>query len=129
MHYQEEEGWEPPGGNFDDMEVDHDTPDPEGPDESSDSSDPSHSQASRLRAQERLRAKTYIDRFPGEFAGAPTSKTPERTAYDEVESEKDNKYFPFQSRMDWEIAHWAKMRGPTSTALTELLQIEKVCPP
>ena len=32
----------------------------------------------------------------------------------------------FTSRIDWEIAHWAKLRGPSSTALSELLAIEGV---
>ncbi|KAM6501567.1 hypothetical protein JOM56_001544, partial [Amanita muscaria] len=31
---------------------------------------------------------------------------------------------PFKSRLDWEFAKWAKLRGPSSTALTELLAIE-----
>jgi len=34
---------------------------------------------------------------------------------------------PFSSKLDWEIAHWAKIRGPTSSALTELLAIPGVC--
>ncbi|KAI9442877.1 hypothetical protein BJY52DRAFT_1206753 [Lactarius psammicola] len=33
---------------------------------------------------------------------------------------------PFRSQCDWEIAHWAKMRGPTSTAVMELLAIPEV---
>ncbi|KAH9009002.1 hypothetical protein EDB83DRAFT_2509016 [Lactarius deliciosus] len=33
---------------------------------------------------------------------------------------------PFHSQCDWEIALWAKIRGPTSSALTELLQIPEV---
>jgi hypothetical protein len=33
---------------------------------------------------------------------------------------------PFSSRLDWEIARWAKIRGPTSSALTELLAIPEV---
>jgi hypothetical protein len=37
-----------------------------------------------------------------------------------------NQYAPFSSKMDWEVAHWAKMRGPSSNALTELLRIEGV---
>lgn len=34
---------------------------------------------------------------------------------------------PFSSRVDWEIARWAKLRGPSSTALSELLGIDGVC--
>lgn len=37
-----------------------------------------------------------------------------------------NPYAPFHSRIDWEIARWAKMRGPTSTAFSELLSIDGV---
>lgn len=37
-----------------------------------------------------------------------------------------NQYAPFLSRLDWEVARWAKMRGPGSNSLTELLRIEGV---
>ena len=37
-----------------------------------------------------------------------------------------NIYAPFSSRLDWEVARWAKMRGPGSNAVTELLRIEGV---
>ena len=33
----------------------------------------------------------------------------------------------FHSQCDWEIAHWAKMRGPSSSAMEELLAIPEVC--
>jgi len=36
---------------------------------------------------------------------------------------------PFSSELDWEIACWAKIRGPTSSGLTELLAIPGVCGP
>ncbi|KAJ4471753.1 hypothetical protein C8J55DRAFT_375236, partial [Lentinula edodes] len=38
-----------------------------------------------------------------------------------------NPWAPFQSRIDWEVARWAKMRGPSSTAFSELLEIDGVC--
>lgn len=38
----------------------------------------------------------------------------------------DRIYAPFASRTDWEIARWAKLRGPGSTAVSELLSIERV---
>jgi len=41
-------------------------------------------------------------------------------------TEGTNPYAPFSSRLDWEIACWAKMRGPGSNSLTELLRIEGV---
>ena len=37
-----------------------------------------------------------------------------------------NPYAPFTSKMDWEIARWAKLRGPSSIAFTELMSIEGV---
>ncbi|KAI9437037.1 hypothetical protein H4582DRAFT_2112014 [Lactarius indigo] len=33
---------------------------------------------------------------------------------------------PFQSQCDWEIAHWAKMHGPTSSAVVSLLAIPQL---
>ncbi|KAM6491529.1 hypothetical protein JOM56_012921, partial [Amanita muscaria] len=33
-------------------------------------------------------------------------------------------FAPFKSQLDWEVAKWAKLRGPSSTALTEFLAIE-----
>lgn len=38
----------------------------------------------------------------------------------------ENPYSPFSSKLEWEIAHWAKMRGPSSTAFNELIEIEGV---
>ncbi|KIY47966.1 hypothetical protein FISHEDRAFT_44259 [Fistulina hepatica ATCC 64428] len=35
-----------------------------------------------------------------------------------------NIYYPFTSKLEWEFARWAKLRGPSSTAATELLSIE-----
>ena len=37
-----------------------------------------------------------------------------------------NPYAPFNSKTDWEVAKWAKLRGPTSTAVTDLLMIPDV---
>lgn len=37
-----------------------------------------------------------------------------------------NPYALFCSQIDWEVAKWGKLRGPTSTAFTELLEIPGV---
>lgn len=37
-----------------------------------------------------------------------------------------NIYAPFTSELDWRTAQWAKMRGPSSTAFSELLSIPGV---
>jgi len=39
---------------------------------------------------------------------------------------EENLYHPFASKMDWEVARWAKLRGLSSTALSDLLAIEGV---
>jgi hypothetical protein len=40
--------------------------------------------------------------------------------------EPGNIWAPFTSKIDWEVARWAKLRGPGSTAVSELLNIEGV---
>ena len=47
-------------------------------------------------------------------------------AYQAKMSGADNCYALFRSKIDWEIAQWAKTHGPSSTAVTELLAIDKV---
>lgn len=40
--------------------------------------------------------------------------------------EQENLYHPFTSKMDWEVARWAKLRGVSSMAFSDLLAIEGV---
>ncbi|KAI8985007.1 hypothetical protein BD414DRAFT_547770 [Trametes punicea] len=78
-------------------------------------------------------SKTFIVRFPGVLAGAPVvnMETTSR-AYWQYQDELDghsapsNAYYPFVSKTDWEVARWAKMRGPGSTSFSELLTIQGV---
>ncbi|TEB23184.1 hypothetical protein FA13DRAFT_1757116 [Coprinellus micaceus] len=52
---------------------------------------------------------------------------PEHVKYQQsLKSLGQNIYHPFQSRLEWEFARWAKFRGPSSTAVSELLGIEGV---
>ncbi|KAJ3989298.1 hypothetical protein F5890DRAFT_1570502 [Lentinula detonsa] len=51
----------------------------------------------------------------------------ENTQYFRNLNAEANIWAPFGSEIEWEIARWAKLRGPTSTALTELLAIDTVC--
>ena len=37
-----------------------------------------------------------------------------------------NPFAPFLSQMDWEIARWAKLRGPGSTAFSKPISIDGV---
>jgi hypothetical protein len=70
-----------------------------------------------------------IERFPHGRPGAPVAGAPQGTTL--YESTQDvlgeSIWAPFQSQSDWEIARWAKMRKPTSSAVTELLAIPEVC--
>ena len=43
-----------------------------------------------------------------------------------VEDVTANEWAPFSTRTEWELARWAKLRGPSSTALSELLKIDGV---
>lgn len=38
----------------------------------------------------------------------------------------NNTWAPFKSEIDWKVARWAKLRGPGSTAFSELLAIDGV---
>lgn len=82
--------------------------------------------------QDQLATKPVIETFPSNLGtpGAPIS-THHGHAYekdrDALDSDaRGNPWAPFASQLDWEVARWAKLRGPSSTALTELLKIPEV---
>lgn len=87
---------------------------------------------SHQQAKQHLHARTHVVHFPGGLAGSPITSDSTRAAsgYHEYQTQLDsggtNPYTPFTSRIDWEVAQWAKLRGPGSTALTDLLKIEDV---
>lgn len=67
--------------------------------------------------------------FPSTKAGAPIVNdraVPEYDSYQKDLNNQDNHWAPFSSQLDWEVARWAKLRGPSSTAFTELLKIDGV---
>jgi len=78
-----------------------------------------------------LWAETTTDRFiqgqPGQVIHVEDSDAYEHDVRDFDVHDPDNVWAPFQSKMDWSVAKWAKLRGPSSTAVTELLSIEGVC--
>ncbi|KAL7282534.1 hypothetical protein ACG7TL_004005 [Trametes sanguinea] len=85
-------------------------------------SDPS----TRQEAEEHLRQVASIEKFPSPMAGAPVDQSSGTNIYEdyiEAVAGEQNPYAPFPSFMNWAIARWAKLRGPGSTALTELLGI------
>ncbi|KZT64605.1 hypothetical protein DAEQUDRAFT_678329 [Daedalea quercina L-15889] len=73
----------------------------------------------------------HVVSFGGEAGKAIEGSTPSafsgyKLYASEVDPGEKNLYAPFASRLDWELAQWAKLRGPSSTAFTELLAIEGV---
>lgn len=90
----------------------------------------------RSAAEESARVrKTVVDPFPRRKgrAGAVMKghTTAQKATYEDYDAEmeqalRDNAYAPFTSRIDWEVARWAKLRGSGSTAFTDLLAIEGV---
>lgn len=97
---------------------------------------PESSKVFRLRGgyEEALKDDPFVVTFPGmaghsysvnELKGANKTTTDEYLKYGTA-FEADNPFAPFSSRMDWEIGRWAKLRGPGSTAFSELMSIEGV---
>jgi len=69
-----------------------------------------------------------IEQFPSGSPGTPIPDSPWGSpAYaSHQDMLADSVWAPFCSQHDWAIVHWAKMSGPTSTAVTELLAIPEV---
>ena len=96
---------------------------------------PDEPQLAQLPALPRLDAdrsdippQLVIEHFPHGSPGVPIPGADQGSSI--YQSSQDafgaSIWAPFRSRLDWEIARWAKMRGPTSTAVTELLAIPEV---
>ena len=71
----------------------------------------------------------FVVQFPGHLAGAPIPELHDEIhykGYQDAINNPENPWAPFKSRIDWEVARWAKMRGPGSTAFSDLLGIEGV---
>lgn len=64
-----------------------------------------------------------IDRFLLGNAGA---QIPSPCGLNEDTATAQSVWAPFISQYDWQVAHWAKMRGATSSAMTDLLAIGEV---
>ena len=87
----------------------------------------------RMRMEHALRQQVYTVDFPSETAGQPINEPNAATAgfndyLDQVPhvGHSGNVFSPFESELDWKIARWAKLRGPGSTAVSELLEIPGV---
>ncbi|KAG2124860.1 hypothetical protein DEU56DRAFT_963130 [Suillus clintonianus] len=86
----------------------------------------------RLRVQERAQgqhgfiAVPYPDSRAGQEIRHHADDDAANARYGAQFDDGNNPYFPFCSQIDWEIARWSKLRGPTSTAFTDLLAINGV---
>jgi hypothetical protein len=86
----------------------------------------------RKAAEDRFHHQPIVEKYPGHYAGMPISPTRAQGSEEAYQSSLRNPketgpYAPFTSKMDWEIAKWAKLRGSGSTAFTDLLNIDGVC--
>lgn len=93
---------------------------------------PQH-QPLRLRggvAEEGLRKEPFIVHFHRDAGQVhqTQSQLDENTRYaSKLSSSKTNPWAPFKSEKEYKFAEWAKLRGPGSTAVSELLAIPGVC--
>ena len=92
----------------------------------------SHAERNAAEATAQKR-KTHVVSFPLSTAAAPmtTPLPPNTSTYQQYgaaidDADLNNPYAPFTSRIDWQLARWAKLRGPGSTAFSDLLAIEEV---
>jgi hypothetical protein len=85
----------------------------------------------RKAAEDRFHHQPVVVKYPGGLAGRQISPAIHPTSEKAYESTLEgsapsNPYAPFTSKMDWEVAKWAKLRGAGSTAFSDLLNIEGV---
>lgn len=84
----------------------------------------------REHAAEGIQTKPIVVRYPSTRAGEAVqhAETSGYEAYSKQLGEDNaNPYAPFKSKMDWDFARWTKLRGPGSTAATELMSMDGVC--
>ena len=85
------------------------------------------------RQPEDIRCRTWVTpkivQFPDPCAGRAVGRdSSSYGAYAAVLGNDlhSNPYHPFASKLDWEVAQWAKLRGPSSTSFADLLKIDGV---
>jgi hypothetical protein len=133
--FRQEDGWEPSRhggveGHPNAMDVD-DEDDAEGSDSGSDN-DEDDDDESGLQLNPSLQAGAtvtvkYSSVYPQKDSGKPIGRASANDLeYQHSLGSSNLDFAPFISKIDWEIAKWAKLRGPGSTAFSELLRIEGV---
>ena len=96
---------------------------------------PTTTNAGRQNAENNLRQPVFVEKYtskyPNSHAGYPLPDiAPNATSFAQYSSKiansDKNPYAPFANKINWDIAKWAKLRGPGSNSLAELLAIEGV---
>ena len=134
-----EDGWETPTTRPDlpDLKIDLEMANPWDPQKVNSDANELNSDLHTHAALQQTRSKQiFVDKFPSDAAGYSVSTSESfapnaNQCYAEklegqVDASSRNPYWPFTSKLDWEVARWAKMRGPGSTAVSELLGINSV---
>jgi hypothetical protein len=83
----------------------------------------------RPHARDYTHLETLIEHFPGDLAGTPMPNSQTNSGHERYQAnlqDPRNPWAPWTSQIDWEVARWAKLRGPGSTAFSDLLKIEGV---
>lgn len=115
-----EPGWEPAPGMFDDCDVPMEYEIPP--------SIPTQNPTRRQGVEDHLWSDPIIEKFPIPTAGKIFRHEAENNyKHSRQRFSGPNPHQPFATKLEWEISRWAKLRGPSSTAFTELLAIEGVC--
>ncbi|KAJ6611025.1 hypothetical protein B0H10DRAFT_2193152 [Mycena sp. CBHHK59/15] len=81
----------------------------------------------RAAGEQQVHQQPFIVEFTDGDAGAPLRRG--EAGYDHYMADLGdpaNTWAPFTSKLEWELAQWAKLRGPGSTAFTDLLKISGV---
>ena len=74
--------------------------------------------------------QVVVEHFPHGNPGALINGMPGCSIYESSQGGLDKSIWaPFQSECNWHFAHWAKVNGLSSLALTDLLAIPNVYPP
>ena len=96
---------------------------------------PSQLNAGRQNVENNLRQPVFVEeyttKYPNPHAGCPLPDTARSATsfaqYGSKIADSDkNPYAPFANKINWDIAKWAKLCGPGSNSLAELLAIEGV---
>lgn len=129
-HQPQEKVWEPPRPQTSSpapVESTHGSP----MNVDNDDAPPEHQHPAVATHDHLRQVPAYVQHF-GRHAGAPIfcPGADVATGYDAyaqtVDESRANPWAPFVSRLDWEVAQWAKLRGSGSTAFSDLLAIEGV---